>query len=81
MFEFQYLLEVMTSILLMVAGWLISAVLETRSKTRQLHEWHKPDDQGRQTWKKNPDDHKELMTTLISLIQKIDRLITLYEAK
>jgi hypothetical protein len=38
--------------------------------TKDLWEWHKPDDKGRQAWR----DHSEMQTTLIRLTKSIEDL-------
>lgn len=43
--------DVILSVVCALISGLMPALFEIRSKIRDLHDWHKPDDRGRQRWR------------------------------
>lgn len=60
----QVILMVAQLAILPLIGWMIRAISSMSRESRDLWEWHKPDDSGKQQWK-NPGVEKS-MNTMIS---------------
>ena len=61
--------DLLLPILIGLCTFLVVAVMEIKRNVRDLHKWHAPDDQGRQTWKW---DIEKLIARIDALIQSIE---------
>jgi len=68
------MLGILLSIALPVAGWVIVKLNSIDRLTCDMHVWHSPDSNGRMTWKSDPEDTKELLTSSGKVIARMDRL-------
>lgn len=57
-------------IILTLVGWLLGAVNAMQKQIKDLHAWHEPDSNGRQTWK---GSEPRLLSTLDRLNDTLDR--------
>ncbi len=66
----EYSAELLQGTALILLGWLVSQVNMIATKVIDLWNWHRPNAEGIQTWKGDPE-------AISRLIDKIDDLTTL----
>lgn len=64
---YDYAMEILIGICLASLGWIGRGVNFIEGHTKNLYDWHKPNQQGVQTWKGNPE-------AIDKLVDKIDNL-------
>lgn len=64
---YEYVLETLIGLCLVIFGWVGRSVNFIQGQTQDLHDWHKPNAEGIQTWKGNPE-------AIDKLVDKIDNL-------
>lgn len=55
--------------------WVLKIISKLERQTDDMHAWHRPDQNGRQTWK----DQGPLLERIDRLVERQDRLIELLE--
>lgn len=69
----QVLLPIVMSLLLMGVGFIGGAMITLKRQTDDLWEWHKPNEQGQQSWKLTPEVISMVVKTAIHEVYDAQR--------
>ena len=70
---YDWITEIFAGIILAGVLWVVTKVNVIAGNTEDLIEWHKPID-GKQNWKVDPEEHRELMVELRNLSSNVREL-------
>lgn len=72
---YEYALETLIGLCLAVLGWVANSVNMMSGHTSDLHLWHKPNEEGVQTWKGNPEAIDKLVDKIDDLTSSVRELL------
>lgn len=78
---FDYATETLLGLCLGALGWIGRGVNMVSTTTEQLYEWQKPNEQGVQTWKGNPEAIDKLVTKIDDLTSSVREFLVEIRAR